>query len=181
MRAISWNMTAATAWKHSGAVWTRLKEGLWIWLAGSVAMLCLAALEAAFRQGLNLPLLIAPFGASAVLLYCAPQSPLARPRNVIGGHILSALVGVTVFQLLGESPMFAASLAVSTAIALMYITATLHPPGGATALLAIIGGEGIHNLGYWYALIPCAAGSALMVLLAVAVYRVAKPGGYPLR
>jgi hypothetical protein len=85
-------------------------------------------------------------------------SPPAQPRNLVGGHVLSAIVGVAAYQILGQMPWLAAAIAVSTAIALMHLTKTLHPPGGATALIAVIGGDAVHNLGFLYAVIPAAFG-----------------------
>lgn len=125
------------------------------------------------------PLIMAPFGASAVLVFGAFKSPLAQPRNVIGGHVLSAIVGVTVYQLVGDNPVVAVSLAVSSAIALMHITQTLHPPGGATAFVTAAGGPAVHALGYWYVLTPCAIGSAVMVAVALIVNNVPKEHKYP--
>ena len=144
---------------------TPLPDLLRAWVGCGLAMLALAALEKALQTTGNLPLLMGSLGASAVLLFGAPQSPLAQPRNVIGGHVLSALAGVTAFQLLGGD-MLAAGGAVSGALALMHLTRTFHPPGGATALMAVIGGEGIQSLGYAYALLPCGVGAVLIVLLA---------------
>jgi len=94
------------------------------------------------------------FGASAVLLYGAPRSPLAQPRNLIGGHLVSAVIGVSAWMLFQQYPWLAAALAVATAIAAMHLTRTLHPPGGATALIAVIGSDKIHDLGYLYVLLP---------------------------
>ncbi|MFQ8890709.1 MAG: HPP family protein [Bilophila wadsworthia] len=104
------------------------------------------------------PLLIGSFGASAVLAFGAIRSPLAQPRNLVGGHFLSALVGVSCYFLFPGTPWLASCLAVATAIALMHVTKTLHPPGGATALIAVTGGEGIHQLGYLYAFVLCLLG-----------------------
>ena len=78
-------------------------------------------------------IIIGSFGASAVLTYGAIRSPLAQPRNLIGGHMISAMIGVASFQLFEAFPWLAASFAVATAIAVMHMTKTLHPPGGATA------------------------------------------------
>lgn len=125
------------------------------------------------------PLIIAPFGATAVLLFGAFRSPLAQPRNVIGGHLVSALVGVTVYQLIGDHTVVAVSLAVSLAIALMHLTRTLHPPGGATAFVATAGGQAVFNLGYWYVLMPCVIGSMVMVGVALLVNNVPKEHRYP--
>jgi CBS-domain-containing membrane protein len=111
-------------------------------------------------------LVIGSFGASAVLIYGAPRSPLSQPRNVIGGHLVSALVGVSV-HLLVPSPLWLASaLAISFAIVGMHLTKTLHPPGGATALIAIIGGARIYTLGYGYLVVPVFFGICMMVLVA---------------
>lgn len=130
-------------------------------------------------DGAGPPLLMAPFGASAVLVFGAFKSPLAQPRNVIGGHILAALVGVSVYQLVGDNQLLAVSLAVPSAIALMHVSNTLHPPGGATAFVTAAGGQAVHELGYWYALTPCAAGSIMMVLIALVVNNMHKNHRYP--
>ena len=145
----------------------------------AAAFQCLALLEKVCAQEWNLPLLIGSFGASAVLAFGAPHSPLAQPRNIVGGHVLSAMVGVSSQAMLGAEPVIAAALAVSTAIALMHMTQTLHPPGGATALIAVIGGPGIHSMGYWYVLLPCAAGAICMVLLALVTNNLAARKKYP--
>lgn len=84
----------------------------------------------------NLALLAPPFGAAAVLLFAAPEAPLAQPKNAILGHLLSAAVGTTVYYFLGSS-WFSIALSVSLAIFLMVVTGTIHPPGGATAFLAV--------------------------------------------
>jgi CBS-domain-containing membrane protein len=107
--------------------------------------------------------LIGSFGASAVLAYGAPQASFSQPRNLIGGHCISALVGVSVFLLLGGQGIFACPLAVSLAIVGMQVTGTVHPPGGATALIAVMGGSSVHQLGYWYVLCPVAVGACIMV------------------
>jgi CBS-domain-containing membrane protein len=86
---------------------------------------------------------------------------------------------VTAFQLLGGHPWLAASLAVSTSIALMHLTKTLHPPGGATALIAVIGSDGIHSLGYLYVLVPVALGAGVMLVIALIVNNLAKTRRYP--
>ena len=75
-------------------------------------------------------LLIASFGASAVLVYAAIKSPLAQPRNLVGGHVIGGLVGVVCYQILGDTVWLAGSMAVSCAIAAMLLTKTLHPPAG---------------------------------------------------
>jgi CBS-domain-containing membrane protein len=124
-------------------------------------------------------LLIGSFGATAVLVYGAIRSPLAQPRNVLGGHVLSGLVGVFAQQALGGTVWLAAAFAVAAAIAVMHLTKTLHPPGGATALIAVIGGESVHRLGYWYALAPAGLGAVVLVGIALVVNNIPKKRRYP--
>ena len=112
-------------------------------------------------------LAIASMGASAVLLFAAPHGTLSQPWPVFGGHLISALVGVACARWLGAEPMLAASLAVALSIATMYGLRCLHPPGGATALYAVLGGDAVHALGYGYVLSPVLLN--VVVLLAVAV------------
>ncbi|HEX5486747.1 MAG TPA: HPP family protein, partial [Limnobacter sp.] len=109
------------------------------------------------------------FGASAVLVYGAPTAEFSQPRNLVGGHVFSALVGVAVYMWLGSENMLAGPMAVSLAIVAMHLTRTLHPPGGATALIAIIGGDSIHAMGFWYAITPAMLGALIMLLVALVV------------
>ncbi len=133
------------------------------WCTSFLAMVFLFTLESVLQSlGIYSPLLIGSFGASAVLLFAAPQSPFSHGRNVIFGHSISAFIGVTAYLLFGEYPLLAASFAVSTAIACMYMSATLHPPGGATAFIAVMGGPSIHDLGYLYVFMPCFVGAVLL-------------------
>lgn len=111
--------------------------------------------------------LIAPMGASAVLLFCLPGSPLAQPWPVIGGNVVSALVGVACVQLLGTS-LWTAPLAGGVAVALMFALRCLHPPGGAVALTAVLAGPAVHAMGFAFALLPVALNSLLMVVVALA-------------
>ncbi len=108
------------------------------------------------------PLLVAPIGASAVLVFAVPASPLAQPRSVIGGNVVSALVGVTA-ALLIPSSLIAAPLAVGLAIGMMMLLGCLHPPGGAVALIAVIGGPAVREAGYLFALSPVLLDSVLLV------------------
>lgn len=157
-----------------------VKEILLSWLGSCLSIALIALLERYVTKNTGFPLLIGSFGASAVLAFGAIQSPLAQPRNLVGGHFVSALTGVTLGLLFPESSWLAACLAVSTAIAVMLMTGTLHPPGGATALIAVTGGEGIRQLGYWYALVPCLAGACLMLAVALIVNNVPRSRRYPL-
>ncbi len=129
--------------------------------------------------GIEGVMLIPSFGASALMVFGAPHSPFAQPRNVVGGHILSALAGVAAYQLMGENAWLTAALAVGLAGALMHLTSTMHPPGGATALLAVIGDPLIHAQGYSYALVPVGAGALLLVFMAVLINNLVLKRQYP--
>ena len=154
-------------------------EVFWSWLGSFLGISAVALLHAGLFEPRDLSLLIGSFGASAVLLYGAVRSPLAQPRNLTGGHVLSALIGVTAHQLLGSTPWLAAAVAVSLAIAIMHLTRTLHPPGGATALIAVIGGDSVHQLGYLYVLVPAALGALVMLVIALLVNNIPKTRKYP--
>ncbi|MFZ3042659.1 MAG: HPP family protein [Thiobacillus sp.] len=112
-------------------------------------------------------LAIASMGASAVLLFAAPHGALSQPWPVLGGHLMSALIGVTCARWLGGEPMLAASLAVALSIAAMYGLRCLHPPGGATALFAVLGGDSVHALGYGYLFSPVLLNIVVLVTVAV--------------
>jgi len=118
-------------------------------------------------------------GASAVLVYGTIKSPLAQPRNLVGGHVLSGLIGVVSYQLCHSCMWLAAAIAVATAISLMHATKTLHPPGGATALIAVIGGDKIHNLGYLYPIVPVGLGAVIMLAIALPVNNLPRTRRYP--
>ena len=154
-------------------------ELLWSWLGAMIGIGLCAFLSAKFFEPRDLTLLIGSFGASAVLVYSAIKSPLAQPRNLIGGHVISGLVGVACWQLLGGTLWLATAMAVSLAIVSMLATKTLHPPGGATALIAVIGGAKIHNLGYLYAFVPAGAGAVILLIVALIVNNLSKNRKYP--
>ncbi len=155
-----------------------LREIGWSMLGSFVGVGSCGYLSARFFEPRDLTLIIASFGASAALIYGAFRSPLAQPRNLIGGHIFSAIVGVACFKLFGGG-WYSAALAVSFAIALMLLTGTLHPPGGATALLAITGSAQIHNLGFLYVLAPVGLGVFIMLGIALAINNLTEKRSYP--
>ena len=111
-------------------------------------------------------LAVASMGASAVLLFAAPHGALSQPWPVVGGHLISAAVGVTCAQWIAE-PMLAAAIAVALSIGLMYGLRCLHPPGGATALFAVMGGEPILALGYDYLFVPVLLNVTVLLIVAV--------------
>jgi CBS domain-containing membrane protein len=110
--------------------------------------------------------LVAPMGASAVLLFCVPASPLAQPWSVIGGNTLSALVGIACAKAI-HAPMLAAPLAGCLAILVMFLLRCLHPPSGAVALTAVLGGAPVHAAGFAFAFVPVCLNSSLIVLAAL--------------
>ncbi len=123
--------------------------------------------------------LIGSFGASSVLIYGAIQSPLAQPRNLIGGHVLSALVGVAIYKIVPDIIWLSAPLAVALSIVLMQFTKTLHPPGGATALIAVSSTGKIPELGFWYVLSPVLSGCLILLLVALFFNNITPNRSYP--
>lgn len=111
-------------------------------------------------------LLIAPMGASAVLLFAVPASPLAQPWSIMGGNLIAAIIGVTCAKLIGD-PVLAAALAAALAIGAMFALRCLHPPSGAVALTAVLGGPAVHAMGYSFVLYPVALNSLLLLLAAL--------------
>ncbi|HAT2489981.1 TPA: HPP family protein [Aeromonas hydrophila] len=148
---------------------TSVKESCYGALGAFVGLLG-TALLCRWGMGLEVHWLIAPMGASAVLLFAAPASPLAQPWSIVVGNGVSALMGVLSASLVAD-PALAAALAVMLAIAAMFLTRSLHPPGGAVALTAVIGGEGIRQLGVGYVLLPVLLNSLLLLLLALCYNR----------
>ncbi|HYD62621.1 MAG TPA: HPP family protein [Noviherbaspirillum sp.] len=115
----------------------------------------------------GLPMLIGPLGASAVLTFALPSSPLAQPWSVLGGNVVSALVGVACARWIGD-PALAAAVAVASAIGAMFALRCLHPPGGAIALTAVLGGPAIQAAGFGFAFSPVAINSLLLLAVALA-------------
>lgn len=153
VRRLAYSVSEREHWISSAGGLLGILAVLWVshfWLAGHGGVLAIASM-----------------GASAVLLFATPHGALSQPWPVFGGHLVSALVGVTCAQWLGGEPMLAASVAVALSIAAMYSLRCLHPPGGATALYAVLGGEAVHALGYGYLFSPVLLN--VVVLLAVAV------------
>lgn len=111
-------------------------------------------------------MIVPSMGASAVLLFAAPHAPFSQPWNVIGGHALSAIIGVACWQWIPDFTV-AASASVGLAIGAMYFARCIHPPGGATALAAVIGSEKLHDLGYAYAYEPILLNAAIILLVAI--------------
>lgn len=139
----------------------------WISAAGGlVGILVVLTVSQLLMPGHAAYFIVASMGASAVLLFAAPHGALSQPWALIGGHLVSAAVGVTVARLVGD-PTLAAALAVALAIGFMYGLRCLHPPGGATALFAVLGGDAIHALGYGYLVTPVLLNALTLLIVAV--------------
>jgi len=154
-------------------------EIAWSWLGAFLGISAVAYAHYRLLARSDLVMIIGSFGASAVLLYGAVKSPLAQPRNLMGGHVFSAVIGVACYRIFGAEPWLASALAVATAIAFMHATKTLHPPGGATSLIAVIGSDRIHDLGYLYAVVPAATGAAVMLAVALLINNIPRSRRYP--
>jgi CBS-domain-containing membrane protein len=155
------------------------KEHFWSFIGAFIGIGLIAFFQSHLLTKDENIFLIGSFGASSVLIYGAIQSPLAQPRNLIGGHLLSAFIGVTIYKLFPDIIWLTAPLAVALSIVVMQITKTLHPPGGATALIAVIGSEKIKTLGYMYILSPVMTGSLILFVVALIFNNITKQRKYP--
>ena len=154
-------------------------EQFWSFLGSFVGIGLLAYFQSIHFSGNDAVYLIGSFGASSVLVYGIIQSPFSQPRNLVGGHLVSAFIGVTVHKLAPDIIWIAAPLAVSLAIILMQITKTLHPPGGATALIAVIGSDKIKDLGYMYVVSPVLVGVLILLFTALIFNNMTPSRSYP--
>lgn len=169
--------------RHQVRIYTRRMKGfegcpprkplskiLWSWLGSLVAIYVISILnEKIHIDPKDTLFLVGSFGASAVLIFAAPQADFSQPRNFLGGHVLSALVGITLYKFVHVEIELLSAIAVSTAIVVMHFTRSLHPPGGATALVAIVGGAQTHELGYLFAFFPILLDSFVMFAIALLI------------
>ena len=146
--------------------------------AGLVGIGLIMAISQHFLDSQSLPWVVASMGASAVLLFAVPKGPLSQPWSFVAGHLFSAFIGISVARLITD-PVMASSVAVSLAIFVMYLTRSLHPPGGATALTAVVGGSAITELGYWYMLTPIALNLIVMLIWALIINNLMPNRCYP--
>jgi CBS domain-containing membrane protein len=149
------------------------------WRSSLAAALAIA-LTVGLSQWLLAPplFLVAAVGASSVLIFALPASPLAQPWSVFGSYAISALVGVLAARLVPSMPV-AAGLAVGGAILAMISLRCLHPPAGAVALFAVTGGEPVHSQGLQYVLSPVVANAALLVVLGLIINNLVPGRRYP--
>lgn len=135
-------------------------------LGGFVGIFCIFVVSQWAVGPNSAALIVASMGASAVLLFAVPHGRLSQPWSVLGGHIVSAIVGVSCAKFIPDV-ILAGSLAVGAAIGFMYYLRCIHPPGGATAISAVIGGEAVHELGYQYVLTPILLNAIIILLVAI--------------
>ena len=140
---------------------------------GALAIGTLYGLSYGLLGAFGAAILVASMGASAVLLFAVPHGPLSQPWPLLGGHLVSAAIGVTCARYVPQ-PALAAALAVGLAISAMYYLRCIHPPGGATALTAVIGGDAVHALGYQFIVTP-------VLLNVLAIFVIAVAFNYPFR
>lgn len=149
-------------------------------LAAFAAILAVGYLSSLFLQGTGLVVLVASIGASAVLLFAVPHSPLTQPWPLVGGTVISASIAVTCAKLIPDI-WLAGAVAVSLSIFAMHVTHSLHPPGGAIALLAVLGGESIHTQGYWFVVMPVGLNVLLVLAMALLINNMLPGHRYPAR
>lgn len=135
-------------------------------LSGFAGILALLAVTQAVLDHQGAVLVVASMGASAVLLFAVPHGALSQPWPLFGGHLISAFIGVSCFSLIDDKAL-AAAAAVGISIGAMYYLHCLHPPGGATALVAVLGGESVTGLGYAFLVTPVLENVLLLLLMAV--------------
>lgn len=148
----------------------RLSAVVWAWIAGFIGIYLISVPSLYPGWPLSTRLfLIGSFGATAALLYGAPHSPFAQPRHLLVGQFIAAVIGVSAYKLLGSHEGVAAAVAVATTIVLMQLANAVHPPAGATALIAVLGPAQVHKLGYEYVLLPVLLGAVILLVVAVVI------------
>ena len=148
-------------------------------LAAFVAILLVGYVSSIFVSGIGLPVLVASMGASAVLLFAISHSPLSQPWPLIGGNIIPALIAVTCGKLVPDL-IFAAAISVALSLFVMQLLRCLHPPGGALALLPLLGGASVHELGYSFVLEPVALNLLILLVLGFVINNLLPGRNYPL-
>jgi len=133
-----------------------------------IATLCASFFSNSILEADQLPMVLASTGASAMLIFGIPHSPVSQPWPVVGGHIISAVIGITAYYLI-SNPILASSIAIGLAMLAMHYTGSMHPPGGATAVTAVIGGSTVHELGYYFVIVPVFFNSIILLSIAMAI------------
>lgn len=154
-------------------------EVLWSGLGALVGIGLCGLISSYVLEPRALTLMIGSLGASAMLVYGVVSSPFSQPRNVMGGHVISAFIGVACHRWLGMDVWLIGTIAVALSVMAMLLTRTVHPPGGATALTAVIGGKTVYNLGFLYVFVPIALGVAVLLIVALIVNNLSEKRRYP--
>lgn len=147
-------------------------------LAACVAIFLVGWLSSEVLNSADMPVMVASMGASAVLLFGMPKSPLAQPWPLVGGNLIAAFLGVTCARFMAD-PWLASAVAVGATLFAMHFTHSLHPPGGAIALLAVLGGETVHAKGYGFMLVPVGLNLAMLLILALILNNILPGHSYP--
>jgi len=155
---------------------TSLAENIISGLAAFLAILLMMMMSQFFLPKEELPLIVASFAASAVLLFAIPLGPLSQPWSLLGGHLISAFIGISVAKFIPDIAV-ASALAVSLSIGIMALTSCMHPPGAATALSAVVGGSTVLEMGYGFMLFPVALNIFVMLIFALLINNLL-PGRY---
>lgn len=157
------------------------KDHFWSFVGAFIGIGIIAYLQSLQITQLENIFLIGSFGASSVLVYGAVYSPLAQPRNLVLGHVVSAIAGVTVAKIFPDIIWITAPMAVALSIVAMQVARCLHPPGGATALIAVSGGTKITGMGYIYVLSPVLSGALILLAIALIFNNITKDRHYPVK
>ncbi|SDD54668.1 HPP family protein [Algoriphagus faecimaris] len=160
-------------------------DNLWAFVGSFLGLSSIGLMQNIFYTVGNIDalFLIGAFGASSVLLFGMTNSPAAQPRRLIVGSIISAVIGVSVYKLFSSTAYIwiSPALAVSLSILAMQYTKTLHPPGGAIALIANIGSEEIHQMGYFYVINPILTGVLTLFISSVLINNLSRNRLYPFK
>lgn len=158
----------AIKWLGVESVEVSLKEKLISTCGSALAIYCVFGCTSYMLPWGSVVSVVASMGASAVLLFAVPHGQLSQPWPLVGGHTLSALIGVACAYFIAN-PVLATAVAVGASIGTMHQLKCIHPPGGATAFTAVMGGQAIRDLGFTYVLFPVALNAIVMLLLAIAI------------
>jgi len=112
-------------------------------------------------------MVLASTGASAMLIFGIPHSPVSQPWPLVGGHLVSAIIGVSAYFLI-PNPIVASSAAIGLAMLAMHYARCMHPPGGATAVTAVVGGTTVHELGFYFVVVPVFFNAIILLSIAMA-------------
>ncbi|WP_037468953.1 HPP family protein [Shewanella marina] len=132
------------------------------------ATLCASFFSNSILEASNMPMVLASTGASAMLIFGIPHSPVSQPWPLVGGHLIAAFIGISSYYLIPH-PVIASSVAIGVSMLAMHLSGAMHPPGGATAVTAVIGGDTVHELGYYFIIVPVFFNAIILLSIAMAI------------